>query len=508
MTFDTASIPSGESRRQGDYFEYFDPARGRQRIEYLEYHNWVVADAIRHFAAIAKDAAGRNKLCGVFYGYYFFGENALLLDVGHRALAHVLASPDIDFIAGPYNYRERHVGGVAITQAVAGSIRLAGKICYVEDDTRTSLTPADSGWGQAETLDDSVEILKRNYAMAVTAGSSLWWMEQSPGWFSHPEILRTLGAMETLARELLERTAHSTSPANAEIAVLVSDESARYMRYNTSLIEPLINDFCVEHLPRVGAPYDVFMTSDLERLAAEGLLDRYKLFLFLNTPFLDERQRQIIREKITCNGHTVLWMCSPGYISEQGLSADHVSALTGLHLVEEGFGGRVRLAITDFEHPITQDVPRGLRFGVNEPTGPLFWCVDKDARHLGEQYCMPALDRNWQWRTGMVASKTGLAVREFADWRSVWCGVPNVPSPVLRGVARTAGVHVYVDTDDVVYANALLLAVHTHYAGTRRIALPKRSSVRDAFTGKTVAANTDAFELRMERGATGIWRLE
>lgn len=508
VTFETASIPSGESRRQGDYFEYFDPSKGRQRIEYMEYHNWVVADAIRHFAAIAKDTAGQHKLCGVFYGYYFFGENALLLDVGHRALAHVLASPDIDFIAAPYNYRERHTGGAAITQTIAGSIRLAGKICYVEDDTRTCLAPPDSGWGQAESLKDSIEILKRNYAMAVTAGGSLWWMEQSPGWFSHPEILRILGRMETLTKELLERTARFGSRATTEIAVLVSDESARYMRYSTSLIEPLINDFCVEHLPRMGAPYDVFMTSDLERLAAEGLLQQYKLFLFLNTPFLNERQRRIIQEKITCNGHTVLWMCCPGYVSEQGLSADHVSELTGLHLIEEGFGGRVRLAITDFEHPITRDVPRSLLFGSNEPIGPLFWCVDKEARHLGEQYCMPALDQNWRWRTGMVANKTGLAVREFADWRSVWCGVPNVPSSLLRGVAKTAGVHVYVDTDDVVYANALLLAVHTRYSGTRRIVLPKRSSVRDAFTGKTVAANADAFALHMERGATDVWLLE
>jgi hypothetical protein len=85
-----------------------------------------------------------------------------------------------------------------------GSIRLAGKTCYVEDDTRTCLAPADSDWGRAETLQDSIAILKRNCAMAITAGSSLWWMEQSSGWFSHPEILRTLGAMETLARELIE----------------------------------------------------------------------------------------------------------------------------------------------------------------------------------------------------------------------------------------------------------------------------------------------------------------
>ena len=314
--------------------------------------------------------------------------------------------------------------------------------------------------------------------------------------------------METLAREMLARTARTASPASAQIAVFVSDESACYMRYNTSLVEPLINAFCVEHLPRLGAPYDVFLTSDLDRLAAEGLLDRYKLFIFLNTPFLDARQRQTIAEKITCLGHTVLWIGCPGYISQDGLSVDNVSALTGIALAEEGLGGRVRLALTDFEDEITRDVPRSLLFGTYEPTGPLLWCVDKDARHLGEEYCMPALDSDWKWKTGMLAGKTALAVKEFGHWRSVWCGVPNLPSPLLRGIARKASVHVYVDTDDVVYANAHLLAVHTRYSGVRRIALPRPSRVMDAFTREPIAANAGVFEIHMERGATGVWLLD
>jgi hypothetical protein len=332
-------------------------------------------------------------------------------------------------------------------------------------------------------------------------------MEQTPGWFSSPEILRTISGMETLGREMLEKTSHGGSPANTEIAVFVSEESAHYMRYNTSLIEPLINAFCTEQLPRIGAPYDVFMTSDLNRLVAEKLPGRYKLFIFLNAPFLNERERTVIREKIACKGHTVLWICCPGYISEKGLSTDNVSDLTGIKIVEEGFGGKVRLAITDFENDITKEVPRNLLFGTNEPTGPLFWCIDKDAQHIGEQYCMPALGSDWQWRTGMVANKTGLAVKEFKDWRSVWCGVPNIPSPLLRGIAKKAGAHVYVDTDDVVYANALLLAVHTRYSGARHIVLPRRSTVTDAFTRKTIAKKTSAFDVHMERGTTGIWLL-
>jgi len=121
---------------------------------------------------------------------------------------------------------------------------------------------------------------------------------------------------------------------------------------------------------------------------------------------------------------------------------------------------------------------------------------------------MPALDRDWQWRTGMVANKTGLAVKEFKDWCSVWCGVPNIPSPVLRGIAKKASVHIYLDTDDVVYASKLMLAVHTRYSGLRHIVLPGPSTVVDAFLRKTIAKNVKTFDVRIERGTTGIWLLE
>ncbi|MBN1808360.1 MAG: beta-galactosidase [Planctomycetes bacterium] len=508
VTFETASIPPGESRKEGDYFEYFDPSKGRQRIEYLEYHNATVAEAICGFASAVKEETERRKLCGVFYGYYFFGENALLVDVGHRALKRVLESADVDFIACPYNYRERHSGGATITQAIAGSVRLGGKVCYVEDDTRTHLSPEKSGYGRAERPEDTTGILKRNHAFAVTGGCSMWWMEQTPGWFSDPEILGTIGAMERIGREMLrEREAGSAAPG-AQTAVFVSDESARYMRYSKSLIEPQVNEFCVEHLPRMGAPYEVFMVSDITGPGAEEAFEGHRFCIFLNVPYLDAEQRAAIREKIACRGRTVLWMGAAGYISEEGLSAGNVSELTGMEIVEGGLGGKVRVAVTDFDDEMTKEMPRNQVFGSNEATGPLFWCVDADAKHLGELYCMPAVGTDWRPCEGMIAGKTGLAAKEFGDWRSVWCGAPNVPSALLRGIARKAGAHVYVDTDDVVYANSRMVAVHARYPGPRHVMLPGAAKVRDAYTGKTVADGAVSFDVMMARGETRVWVVE
>jgi hypothetical protein len=185
-----------------------------------------------------------------------------------------------------------------------------------------------------------------------------------------------------------------------------------------------------------------------------------------------------------------------------------MSELMGIEVMEDGYGGRVRLAISDFEDGITRQLPRNLQFGPHEPIGPLFGCSDDQATHLGESYCMPALDHAFAWRTGMVPHRTGLAVKEMGDWRSVWCGVPNLPSSLLRGIARKAGVHIYLDGDDVVYANALFLSVHARYAGLRQVALPAPATVVDAYTRQKIAERARTFGIYLERGETGSWLLE
>ncbi|MFC1461522.1 hypothetical protein ACFLQR_03265 [Verrucomicrobiota bacterium] len=489
--FDTAAIPSPQRRCQGDVFEFFDPSLGRQVPDYLEYHNQAVSDAILYFAEIVKDETRGNKLCGVFYGYYFFHGDPSLLNVGHRTMKKVLDSPHIDFLSAPHNYRERQVGGVLLSQAVTGSIRLNGKLYYDEDDTRTFLSPKDASYGRADTLAETVEVLKRNFAAVMAEGGTQWWMEQSAGWFSHPEILGLIKKMKKMAGQLLECRRERAS----EIAVIVSDQSTYYLRHSTALLEPLIFTQMIEEMPRIGAPFDTYIADDLAHIP------EYKLYIFLNTPFLTPSQLKAVRERILGSGHTVLWVYAPGFVTEEGLSTAAMSELMGIELAFEKSAGRPRLAITNFEHPITRELPRGIQFSTPEKIGPLFWCADTEAISLGEIYAMFGL------------YKTGLAVKEIKggapekDWKSVWCGVPNLPSYLLRGIARFAGVHIYSDANDALYANNVLLAVHTRYAGLRTIRLPKPMNVIDAFTGDDVARGASSFQAHLDRGCTGCWLL-
>ena len=75
------------------------------------------------------------------------------------------------------------------------------------------------------------------------------------------------------------------------------------------------------------------------------------------------------------------------------------------------------------------------------------------------------------------------SVRQHEGWMSVYLAAP-IASPVsLRNLARLAGLHVYLDTNDAIYASGSLVGVHTQSAGKDRIRLPVKATVTDLFTG-------------------------
>ena len=76
--------------------------------------------------------------------------------------------------------------------------------------------------------------------------------------------------------------------------------------------------------------------------------------------------------------------------------------------------------------------------------------------------------------------RPGFGVKTFnpedpqKPWSSVYVATPNVPAPVLRGIARFAGVHLYNEDGDVLYATPNLLSVHSVSGGPRPSSCPAR----------------------------------
>jgi hypothetical protein len=142
--------------------------------------------------------------------------------------------------------------------------------------------------------------------------------------------------------------------------------------------------------------------------------------------------------------------------------------------------------IVDFNHPITNDIPQDLFWGASGLISPLFYLDDPDARILGQVV----------HSEGRCVS--GMGVKVFPEWTSVFISVPNIPAPVLRGLARFSDVHLYSEAGDVLYASRQLLGIHTVSGGDRIYKLPhKVEKIYDLYDEKEIASDTDQFEVKL-----------
>lgn len=136
--------------------------------------------------------------------------------------------------------------------------------------------------------------------------------------------------------------------------------------------------------------------------------------------------------------------------------------------------------------------------------GKLWWLEDDTRTHLADEAASYNRARSL-WETVNILK---LVTKQMNGWTSVWCGVPDLPAALLRGIARSAGVHIYSEAEDFLCANNVMLAVHTRYAGKRTIRLPQVCKVTDAFTGELVAQNAIAFDTVLKQYETRMWWLE
>jgi hypothetical protein len=505
VSLEIAEVPSATEQLYTTHQSFRDPRHEGKVIDYFRCLADLCADLVIEFNRTVKEATNGKVLAGAFFGYLmelawnagFFAEGPDSLysttqRSGHLGLGKVLRSPYVDFLVSPYSYGFRGIGGHGAAMPPIDSLRVHNKLYLYEDDTRTYLAPPDAGFGRAASLPDSEAILKRNMAEVLTRGMGIWWSAgpshidpvQEPGFQPLLQHFQELGTWATQ----LDRA------PGAEVAVLVDDESLLYQSVRNDLDVPLVFQQRLWGLPRLGAPVDTYLLQDL----IEGCLPPYKFYVFLNAFRLDGARREALAGQVRRDGRVALWIYAPGYIRDApGL--EHMTDLTGFRfgMGEHAWGPTIH--ITDYQHEITQDLTQDLYWGTNSRLAPLFHLEDPGARVLGEVV----------YSQGRC--KPGFGVKEYADWASVYAAAPNLPPSVLRGIARYAGVHLYADVGDVLYATgprggAQLLSVHTVAGGERTFALPGQVEVvYDLFQEREVARETDRFQITLPARSTALY---
>ncbi|MDW8073749.1 MAG: beta-galactosidase [Nitrososphaerota archaeon] len=496
VEFDTVTIPGKEERLSRDLGLFRDPGRNAAVADFYQFLSETTADALLYFCRVVKETT-RDHLAGAFYGYLLnqTGFPYYPQHWGHNALMKVLKSPDIDFLCSPYQYHDRGPGGVDGLQAPVDMVKLYGKLWLTECDHFPYM------WRHrlAKTLKETLEIHKRDFAHNLVRGVGLWWMDLWPeaGWYDNPEILKLISKLKRIGEASLKLNRPNKGDG---VAVIIDAETPFHLKLGTELLKPLVFDQLIHELYRIGTRIDIYLHDAL----ADPKMPEYKLYIFLDTFYLTKEERRVIRERVQRSGKTVVWMLCPGFLSEDGFLNEAMEELTGMKIgvyeVKAFFEGLMPtfITVTDFEHPITQNLPV-TTFGTATGIGPLFYTLDPSVRVLGR------LLVHQHWNTG--EEWPGFCVKEMADWRSIYFAAPKVPVSILRNIAKYAGVHIYSEDNDVVYANQYFLSIHSRKPGTKTIRLPRTTHVYDLISEKYVARDVSEFKVVMGPNETRLFFL-
>lgn len=503
VTLDTATVPSNAELLQTQQLSFRDPSKERKAIDYQQNLADLVAerliDQCRHIKALTKG----DKLAGAFYGYimdqawndnYFGGAvdggYSTIQRSGHLGLRAVLRAPEVDFLVSPYGYAFRGLGGDGLSMTASESARMHGKLYIYEEDSR--LHNLFDYNGRNYRLEHSVAIHQRCLGYALAHGFAIWWFSDWPAktYAQHP--LTEPSAFNPWLKRFAALGAfnmHLDNAPCAEVAVVIDDDSLMHETMRNDVNRAGVFYQRVFGLPRFGAPNDVYLLDDV----IEGNAPAHKLYFFLNAWHLNHERRQKLKAVLAQQHATAVWVFGAGYLNETPALVN-MTDLTGITFEMSDHPWAMQMHALDFDHPITRDLPQDLFWGTHSSIGPVFHAKDPDARTLGQVVSV------------MGRCKPGFVIKEMKDWTSIWLASPGIPAPVLRGIARHAGVHLYSDAGDVLHASRSLLSVHTVAGGSRTFSLPAQAEVVfDLYHDEVVARQTNSFNATLPAASSAMY---
>jgi len=520
-------VSAREPATAGSLRNPMEPGIGALPMDYFQCFSEAMIDTFAAWGKAVKDASDGRLLVGCYYGYALSQlYTNLPLFSGHTAVAKACRTPYLDFYVAPPDYDpSRRAGGDVRTWNIIDSLRLHNKLFLYEYDNRSFLAEMmPKTFSQRET----VSVFRRDFAAALTHNTAFWWLDFGDGqrgarsleWFCDPAIADLAGHTKRVYDFAL--TLPDRGPSS-QIAIFYHGETHTAQRIQPPTIPlnvSLSRLTFFDGVQRIGAPADLYNLADIPLLAKSGRLDQYKMCLFLNPFYLTEEERQSL-ELCKGGGRTLVWLWAPG-LAQVGepLSPERVSAVTGIpgiRLREEGTEPTCRMIASD--HQITAGLAPGFELAPRPvPPGSVwarFGNVVAPLLYVDPAAAGPETKILGQWvLDGKPQPKmAAFCVREFTqggkrEWTSVYSAVPYLTPELMRRIARYAGVHIYRDTNDILFADRHFVAVHTGAKpATDTLRLPGKTPVYDVFARKVVAPMAESIRLDVPAYSTALYYL-
>ncbi len=442
--------------------------------EYVQFHNELIADTILYFAAEAQKVLKHKKLLGMYYGYLFELANERVWNAGSLAYRKVYECTDIDMISSPSSYAFRKHIDPSAFMVTYDTLDMRDKLYYLEFDHITHLSPTHvenilipGGDSKFENEQQTMDVMRRDFALTTSKGAALWWFDMFEGWFYSDGMMGEVKKMIQIGERLQDVKCESVS----EIAVFANGEALYGVNKCSKINNKLL---CSQRsgLSYMGAPYDVFDTADITKIN----LDKYKMLVFLDALEISDEVKNFINCVVKKSGKTVLWLYAPAFAND-GDGYKNMSDITGIEIVK-------------YDGESTKAVYGNNVYGFDVRYDDMFTSNDGEALALFENSSVPALVR-----------------KNCGGFVSVYSAVGNIPADVLRDVAREAGVFIYSDTSDIAYVNSGIISVCSHTDGEVKINMPYDCTLEEQFDSGEIKVSEGKFTLNMRRGEVKMFKI-
>lgn len=473
-----------------------------QRKVYDFYRAWHlgVADSVIYFG----DAVKKNYphyLTGAFYGSA--GSNKVFSMGQIGGVTRILDSGAVDFLASPGVYENRQPGGFTGQRQVPDAFALRNRIFIVEEDARTHFeNPYFARYVQMFDMEDTKAVLKREFGRNLCQNLHAWWFDQLLGGkrYKDEEIYRLFARQQKVSKRAYELDRRK----NSEIAFIYDEASYHVVSEETT--HQMVELFRNYEIDRIGAPSDRFYLDDLKNPE----MGEYKLYVFVNCFLVNDAQRESVHKKLAKNHATALFLYGQGVINpdaEKPLSKEHIEALTGFRIISTpGVRSGMMKILSEKDNPLASRLEPGAIYGdfVRKMWANCSSYMNRIKTSTVNLYPAFAAEEG----DGTVLARfldsglPSISIKEYKGFRSIYYGSKHLNAELAREIARYAGCHVYLDSDDVLYANRNFLCLHASSGGEKTLHLPTSATVREIYSGRIYATNTDTVRLHLSRGET------
>lgn len=458
---DHVCVPPREVRETEESIVFLDCEKDENLINYRKFQNWQRSDTILYFAAKAQEILQHKRLLGIYFGYIFELDGSRLWNTGHLDYERVFLSDDIDMISSPMSYASRAQNCGSHQMITSGTLTANNKLYFLEHDHTTSII-SDYIEGhyfvhpnKAKTVEEDVNLLRRDYMLAAANGCAMWWFDMFEGWFYHEQFMEEITNMISISEKLLAVGYRSVS----EIAVIVDPESMYYVNKNSGLNSILFNDQRQE-LAYIGAPYEIISSCDVDKID----LNQYKLFIFLDQLKKNEKVDAFIR-KLKDNGKTLLFVYAYNII-DQKYDISCMSRDLGINLKENPLPEDTFM-LTDTS--LLKESEMDHRVGAKTCAERSCFAIDDDVTVLG-----------YYKNSGEPA----FGYKRERACITAFAGLGSLTAPALREIMTLSGVYKYTTSSDaVIYVNNVMLGVYHRNQTDIEIHLPQDEVYVDLYNG-------------------------